>query len=205
MLAGELAGTDPIRGRGLLDEAFSGLHGLAAEDSSGQRQDSVSNLMAELLPITERLEPDRLAERTWLAAASRRPLAREPKGEDLQGIFALAMLVARYDRGMAEVIAGAALERLPDLLGEPELSFGYVLSTIGKTLGAYDPRTIPPLLRALPDVERKPSARPDAWTAPAIKAQLRLSVAQILGYPYEARPREAGRIGNVYLPYRLGD
>ncbi|MEJ7636662.1 MAG: hypothetical protein WKF75_01425 [Singulisphaera sp.] len=204
-IADELAETNPIQARGLLDEAFAGLRKVAVDGRPGQGQDSVANLMAELLPIVERLDPGRLAERTWLVAASRPPSAQEPKAQEIEGTFALAMRVARYDRAIADVIIAAGLERLPDLLVESVGAYSNVIPTISKSLTAYDPRAIAPLLRALPDAARKPPPKSDTWTAASIESQLRLAAAQSLGLPNEARPRDAVRIGLFTLPYRLGN
>jgi hypothetical protein len=203
-IADELASTNPIQARGLLDEAFAGLRELAIL-RPGQGQNYIANLMAELLPVVERVDPKRLAERTWLVAASRDPAPRELMAQELERTFALAMLVARYDRAIANVIASAYLERLPDLLAESEGSYGGIAMTIWKNLTAYDPRAIAPLLRALPDAARKPPSRNDTWTAASIESQLRLAAAQILGFPSAARPSEAGRFGSYTLPLRLGD
>ncbi len=204
-IADALAETDPIQARGLLDEAFAGLRKVAVDGRPGQGQDSVANLMAELLPIVERLDPGRLAERTWLVAASRPPSVQEPKAQELVGTFALAMRVARYDRAIADAIAAAGLERLPDLLLESVGDYSNIIPTVFKNLTAYDPRAIAPLLRALPEAARKPPPRRDTWTAASIESQLRLAAAQILGVPVEARPREAGRVGSFTSPYHLGD
>jgi hypothetical protein len=205
-MANELATADPDRARGLLDESYAGLRKIAVGGRPGQGQDSVSNLMAELLPVVERVDPGRLAERIWLAAASRPPSTREPNAQELQGMFALAMLVARYDRAIADAIARAGLERLPDLLVESAAaSYGNAIPMISKNLTTYDPRAIAPLLRALPDAARKPPPKPDTWTAASLESQIRLAAAEILGFPPAARPREAGRIGYATLPYRLID
>ncbi|HEV3121319.1 MAG TPA: carboxypeptidase-like regulatory domain-containing protein, partial [Isosphaeraceae bacterium] len=59
-IAGELAKTQPVQARELLDEAYSGLRKIAVEGRPGTGLNSVANLMAELLPNVERLEPERL-------------------------------------------------------------------------------------------------------------------------------------------------
>jgi hypothetical protein len=204
-IAGELAKTNPIQARGLLDEAFAGLRKFATDDGPGQGQDAVANLMAELLPIVERLDPERLVERTWLVAASRPPSVQEQSPRELEGTFALAMRVARYDRAIADLIASAGIERLPDLFVESIGSYDGGIPALLKNLTAYDPRAIAALLRSLPDAVRKPPHRYDNWTPPSIESQLRLAAAQILGFPNQARPREAGRSGNDTLLYRVGD
>ena len=158
--------------------------------------------MAELLPVVERLDPERLAERIWLVAASRAPSVPEPTPFEVAETFALAMRVARYDRAVADVIAAPALERCPTCWPTRSAPTAPPLRPILKSLAVYDPRAIAPLLRDLPDAARKPPPKANAWTAASFEAQLRLAAAQILGLPNEARPREAGRVGDRSLPYR---
>ena len=148
--------------------------------------------MAQLLPVVERVDPERLAERTWLVAASRSPSSREPQPQELERTFALAMLAARYDRAIADAIASADLERLPDLLAESDGFHGNLIAIIAEDLTAYDPRTIAPLLRALPDAARKSLPGHGTWTAVSVESQLRLAAAQMLGSPGAARPTKAG-------------
>jgi hypothetical protein len=193
-LAGELATSNPVEARRMLDEAFAGLRQFVIENGYPTRgPGSVANLMAKLLPIVEQLDPDRLAERVWLVAASRAPAVQEPTVEDLEGTFALAMRIARYDRAIADVIAAGGLERLPDLLGESAGQYKHNIPTILKNLTAYDPRAITPLLRALPVAARKPGPKHDTWRAASLESQVRLTAAQVLGFPHEARPNGAGR------------
>ena len=160
--------------------------------------------MAELLPIVERLDPDRLAERTWLAAACRPPESREPGPHELARTFALAMLIGRYDRAMADVIVGAGRERLPDVVAD-STGGESVIPTAVKCLTAYDPRVISRVLQALPETARKPPPRRDQSMPGSMESQVRLAAGQILGFPSEARPIEAGRVGETTLPYRLGE
>jgi hypothetical protein len=61
------------------------------------------------------------------------------------------------------------------------------------------------LLRALPDAARQPPHQNMTWTVGSIESQLRLAAAQILGFPYVARPREARRLGYLASDYRLDD
>jgi hypothetical protein len=204
-MAGELAASRPMEARGLLDQAFAGLRRIAVDGQPGRGQDSVAHLMAELLPIVQRLDPDRLAERTWMAAACRRPTVREPGPNELEETFALAMLVAGYDRAMADVIVAAGLERLPDVLADSSGAHGYVIATAVKSLTAYDPRVIGRLLQALPDAARQPPPRRDQSTPGSMESQIRLAAGQILGVPSKARPIEAGRIGDTMSPYSLDE
>ena len=178
LIADELAKTNPVEARRLLDEAFTGLRKIAVEGNQGQRQDSAANLMAELLPVVERLDPERLAERIWLAAASRAPSVPEPNTREVEGTLALAMLVARYDRAIAAGIATPEIERLPDLLVASIGRYDSAIATIFKSLTAYDPRAIGPMiLRPFPTRPgshrprrtpgRPPALRPSfAWPPP---------------------------------------
>ena len=205
MIAGEFYETNPILARELLDEAFAALRKIAVDGWRGSGPESVANLMAELLPVVERLDPERLAERIWMVAACRPPSVQEPNVRDLEGMFALTMLVARYDRAIADVIVGAGLERLADLIGDSVGSFVNVPLSVCKTLTVHDPRAIVPLLQTLPDASRQPPTLPNTLTTASIESQIRLAAAQILGFSKEARPREAGRIGNRTLAYREVD
>ncbi|WP_406698712.1 carboxypeptidase-like regulatory domain-containing protein [Singulisphaera sp. Ch08] len=195
--------TNPVEARRLLDEAFVGLRQLAVKRNSGQGRDTtVATLMAELLPVVERLDPERLTERIWLVAASRAPSILEPNTQEVEGELTLPMLVARYDRAIAVVFATPVLERFPDLLVDSIERYRSTTATLFKSLAVYDPRAIVPMLQALPDAARKPGHKADAFTAASLEAQLRLAAALILGFPSEARPREAGRVGDQIQPFR---
>ncbi len=207
-IAGELAGSDPDTARKLLDEAFAGLRTIAVEGRTGQRQESIANLMADLLPIVERIEPDRLAERIWLVAGSRAPTpsaSRSPMAGDVEATFALAMLVSRYDRAIADAIAASMVERLPDLMADTSQFYSTINPETFKNLAAYDPRTVAPILRALPDAARKAVINTNDQPTISSEAKLRLAAAEILGFPNRARPREAGRQGNLPSSYRVDD
>ena len=206
-IAGELAGSDPEAARKLLDEAFARLRTSAVEGRTGQRQESIANLMADLLPIVERIEPDRLAERIWLIVGSRAPTpsaAQSPRADNVEATFALAMLVSRYDRAIAGAIAASLVERLPDLMADTSQFYSTINSETFKNLAAYDPRTIAPILRALPDAARKVVISTNDQPTLSSEAMLRLAAAEILGFPNRTRPWEAGRQGNP-PSYRIRD
>jgi len=203
-IAEELAETNPTQARGLLKEAFNSLRKIAVNAVPGQGQIPVANLMAELLPIVERLEPDRLAERIWLIVASRPPSVQNLNVQHMEEAIVLAMLVSRYDRAIADVIAAPVLERLQDLLiDDSTRPYNASIPTICKSLTTYDPRAISLLLRGLPDPLRKPPPKLDAGTAASFEFQFRQAAAEILGFSPGARPREASRIGDLTSPYRL--
>ncbi len=70
-MAAELAERDPAEARELLDEAYAGLRKVADVQDGKEAHLSVSCVMGGLLPLVERLEPDRIEERLWLTAACR--------------------------------------------------------------------------------------------------------------------------------------
>ena len=207
LMAEELAATYPDQARKLLDEAYVGLRRMATESplAAGANYASASIWMAQLLPISERLEPDRLAERIWLTLASRGPSVPEPKTQEVQETIVLAMLLARHDRAIAGAVVAATLERLPDLLVESVGSYNNSNATTFRALAAYDPKAVAALILALPDPARKPAPKRDTWTAASVEAQVRLAAAEMLGFPPEARPREALRGGNYPWPSLRGD
>ena len=131
LMASELAATDPAQARGLLDEAFAGLRKVA--DRAGRQGHSippVSCVMAELLPMVERLEPDRLEERLWLAAACRASLAEQPDMNAVQarrdpGDARLAVRPRdgrRHHRTGPRTFAGAARRFVPAILRQQRVT-----------------------------------------------------------------------------------
>ena len=208
LMAGELAGTDPDRARKLLDEAFAGLRTMATSQpgAAGANYASASVWMARLLPVVGRIDPDRLAERIWLAAASRGPTTAEPKAQEVQEAVVLAMLLARFDREIASTVIAGTLERLPDLIADPASSSdNNANATTFRALAAYDPRAVVALIRSLPEWARKPPPRHDTWTAASVESRIRIAAAEMLGIPAGARPDEAIRGGNYPWPNLRGD
>ena len=189
LIAADLAASDPTGARKLLDEAFVRLREVAGSGRESTAR-PVPNIMAAALPIVARIEPDRLEERLWLAAACRPPLAEQPQAHDVHERILLAMLVSRYDRAMAAAIVVPALERLPELLADPSGPHFDRLAVI-QAVAAHDPRSIAVILEALPDSARKPPAERDDWTGASIEAQVRLAGAQMLGLPVEERRDKA--------------
>jgi len=200
LMASELTAIDPAKARGLLDEAFAGLRELANKGSGNDHYPAVSYVMGELLPLVERLEPDRLEERLWLTAACRASLAEQPDMDAVRARVILAMLVSRYDRAMAAVISAAALERLPELLTDQSGVY-FTNATPIPALAAYDPRAVVALIKALPDSARKVPDQKDPWHTSSIDAQLRLAAAEILGLPVEERRQKT--TGRNYQPRTL--
>jgi len=105
LMAKALADTDPERARGLLESAFQGMETLA----DGPRRERFTNdcaMAPSLLPLAERIAPERLEEYLWRAIALRAP-RYEPDsrpGPDTPALIAdggLAYYVARYDPDLA--------------------------------------------------------------------------------------------------------
>lgn len=204
LLADELAETDPAGARALLDEAYAGLRRVAAEGRDQAGVESAANLMAELLPAVERIDPDRCAERAWLAASVRKATSQEPRAPEIEGVLALAMAISRYDRPLGAVIADPILEILPDLFTLTVEPYGNAAATIAKALAAYDPRAVAPLLRALPNSARQERKMNDSTRIVSLETLIRLGAAEVLGVPPGAgRAKEAGRVGDLASPYRL--
>jgi hypothetical protein len=189
-MASEQTRINPAVARRLLDEAFAGLLALA-RNAGEQPRLSAPVLMAALLPVVERIDPPRLAERVWLAASCRPPREQEPDGDAVADLAALAMLVSRYDRAAADAIAAPALERLPMLTGPMALQGDWEPRVVG-LIAAYDPRAIAALIGA-GKTERKGAA--------TVQAAARLAAAEMLGRPIGERRRAANE-QSVY-PFNL--
>jgi hypothetical protein len=184
----------------MLDEAFDGLRKLATEGNGDQSNPPASGVMAELLPLVERLEPDRLAERIWLVASCRSPSVEVMNSYTVQDRMTLAMRISRYDRAIAAAIMAPALERLPELLADPAGNSFYSMSPI-MALAVYDPRLVVAMLQALPDSARKVPEKKDTWNSATIDAQVRLAAAEMLGLSIEER-RQKSIVGS-YHPWPL--
>ena len=190
LLASELAESDPVRARQLLDEAFSRLHKVSTEQKDYSPIPPISCVMAELLPMIERLEPDRLGERLWLAAGCRTSIQEQPDMFAIDERVILAMLVSRYDRAMPAVIIAPALDRLPELLADTSRN-DFNNGPAFKALAAYDPRVVLALLRSLPESARKAPEKAESWNAASLDARVRIAAAQMLALPVEQRPHRA--------------
>jgi hypothetical protein len=201
-MADDLAEADPERARALLDEAFAGLREIASGHHSNWELDSLPSLMAELLPVVERVDPDRLAERIWLLAASRSSDLHAEEAMNLLEASATAALVARYDRKIADVIAASVMEHFSATAKDTEPD---LVMAIVRNLTVYDPRAIPRLLRSLPDSARKPQNQRNGRTFASIEDQVRLAAAQVLGVPPEARPAEIRPSAPWRSPYLVAE
>jgi hypothetical protein len=189
LLAADRVATDPAGARKLLDEAFDRLRKVPTETHIYRSYDpGVANRMAALLPLVERIDPDRLEERLWLAAC-RAPLFEYDVLRRLRTPVILAALVARYDRTMAAVIIAPSLDRIPGLLADAS-GFPFRESTGIKALAAYDPRAVAALVRDLPASARRAPEPRNGWQDASIDAQIRLAAAEALGLSVEERYRK---------------
>jgi hypothetical protein len=203
LMAAELAETDPAGARRLLDEALDRLRQVAGQERPNQ-QPWDSNVIAALLPVVERIDPDRLEERLWLAAACAAPMAERTFPDPALAPVVLAALVARYDRAMAEALIAPVLPRLPGLLADPYGGFSPNPAEITKALAAYDPRAVTALLRDLPASARRVPEPKNDWNRASLDTQVRLAAAEALGLPVNERYRQflGGILG--HLPSRRG-
>jgi hypothetical protein len=190
LLAGARAEPDPAGARALLDEALDGLRTVAEASLDRPAFPPVSLVIAGLLPLVEHLEPDRLPERLWLAAACR-PGRPEPiDANRVRELLGLAALVARYDREMADVIYGAVRDRLPELAGQEYggglVGYGGFGSPL-PLLAAYDPHALVALIERLPASARVARDNGQPWVSPSLENQARFAGAEVLGLPPAAR------------------
>jgi hypothetical protein len=199
LLAADRVEIDPLGARKLLDEAFDRLQKVASEGRSGS-DPQASTRMAALLPLVERIDPDRLEERLWLAAANRAPLFEHMFLNQLQEPVVLAALVARYDRAMAAAIIAPALDRIPGLIMDA-FGFSYYQSILIKALAAYDARAVTALVGDLPASARRAPEPRNNWQRASVDAQIRLVAAEALGLSVEERYRRilGGHLGRSPL------
>jgi hypothetical protein len=150
--------------------------------------------MAGLLPLVERLQPDRVAERLWLAVACRPARAEPMEANQVASLLALAMQVSRYDREMAAVIYAPAEARLPEMSGQ-EYGGGLFNNGFGhnalKLLAAYDSHALTSLIEHLPESARVTKDDGQGWPFANVEIQARLAGAEMLGQPPEARRHAA--------------
>ena len=207
LMAGALGDSDPAAARSLLDEAFTALRATSEQARGGPTSPSIACVMAGLLPTVAEVDPARLAERTWLAASCR--AYRAPATPPSMNIYqerpalledaAVAVLVAPYDRRLAEVVAAPIFERLPGLAVEPE-NLGEDGVRLFQAVAAYDPRRVVPLLAALPEVAKVTRKDANGWTRISLDARARLAAAEILGQPTSTRARAALRFIEMRWP-----
>jgi hypothetical protein len=189
LIASDRAAAEPVVARGLLDEAFAGLTKLARA-AEGETNPSAATLMAALLPVVEKIDPERVAERLWLAASCRPLRLQEPSAEAVLSDAILALRASRYDRAMAAVVVAPVFDRLPVLLDRTDGQAFHDIRVF-QVLAAYEPRAISRLIPALPAAARRTERNPNGYPSVAPEALARLAAARMLGMPIDVRRREA--------------
>jgi hypothetical protein len=173
-LADGLAATDRTSALAALDQALREIDSIDVHDPY-RRYDS--NPAVSILPLVERIAPDRVAEVFWRAVALHAP-ADDPRSE-FGGDYPLAsevMLLSRYDREVAATLFEpiAAYVRSRALRGEQDVALAAL-----HALACLDPRN------AVAVVESLPPARTLKIGEPANYA--RYDLAEILAMPPERR------------------
>jgi Carboxypeptidase regulatory-like domain len=196
LIASDRAATEPAVARGLLDEAFAGLTKIARA-AEGETNPSAATLMAALLPVVEKIDPERVAERLWLAASCRPSRLQEPSAEAVLSDAILALRASRYDRAMAAALVAPVFDRLPVLLDRTD-GWGFQDTQVFQVLAAHDPRAISRLIPTLPATARQAQRNPNGYPSVAPEALARLAAGRMLGMPIDVRRREA--TGSFHAP-----
>ncbi|WP_165227869.1 MSCRAMM family protein [Aquisphaera insulae] len=192
-----LADSRPDEARKLLAQVFDQFQGARAAPRRALEIGS-ARAMAALLPLVERIEPDRLAERFWQAVAARVPLSAEDRGSTLQAVAVLAAALARYDAEAARVVARPVEDAILELSGRVPDGSMVVLPNVVGPLGCVDPEAIAAIVRRIP-ADRE-TARTFFFRAPRDQVQTiristrsisRLALARMLGFPIDRRRRAA--------------
>lgn len=194
--------TDPAAARRLLDEAVDGL--IAAGRDGRQREcyPPLSLVLAGVLPLAGRLEPERVDELAWRAASLRMPRYENPSGpafgsdaHQAVNLAALAVLTDPFDREVARVVAAPVLDRIDEMAVESNY-WGVNVSDLLRLLASYDPAAFERRLAGLPPTARRP---PSAGAGPALDTRARLETARLLSLPPALRTGEA--LGSLFTPW----
>lgn len=195
-----LADSDPATARALLRESVEKLVRLEYSPASPP---SPAVLLARLLPLVARLDPDRASSCMWLALSRRSPLPvreRPPvmayAGRRYLDLAELAALTSRYDRAAAEVVFAPVAARLPGLVDAP-WGLGQEGPPTFRAAGTFDARAARVLLDALPEDPTPPKRPPGVMIASDFrhhsKTDARAALAEILAAPPRLRIRELFR------------
>jgi hypothetical protein len=173
-LADGLAATDPKGAQHTLDHA---LHEIDCVDPRDSSRAAEVNPAVSILPLVERIAPERLAEVFWRAVALY-PEVEDPRidfGQDLASASE-ALLLARYDREVAATLFEpfAAYTRRLSLRNSSDIN-----TTILLARAALDPRGGAALVESLPPARTLDIVDPANWA--------RYSVAEQLAEPPERR------------------
>jgi protocatechuate 3,4-dioxygenase beta subunit len=153
MMALALAGQDRKTALGLLDEAYATLAAQSATASERWYKEEECVQAAGLLPVVERLAPERLPEFVWRALALRRARSSGAGLANDSGALgadcALALLLARYDRALARALLAPAVEFLK--LGNGRVGYDWAGDVLPAALALSDPEWALELSKSLLD------------------------------------------------------
>ena len=182
MMALVLSTSDRDTAAGLLDEAMKLLIALdgSGDESGGYAEPAVT--AAVLLPVAEVIDPGRVSEVLWRALSLRRPRCDVEHREvrRLGAEAATAMMVARYDRTVANALLGPILDRLPRLIAG---GVSYFPEPLFVAPVVVDPRRAVALIEGLPEVSNPRNS--SDWT------EQRWRVAEMLALHGAGRWRRA--------------
>jgi hypothetical protein len=174
-LADGLAPADRTAAFEALDRA---LREIDAIDAGDRNRDSERNPAASILPMVERIAPERVAEVFWRAVAMSAP-GDDPRNDFGRSDGALpseAALLSRYDREVAKV------------LFEPVAAFASsrairdaddIIPAVVVALSCLDPRSAVEVIERLPAAKTPGVGEPTNWA--------RITAAEILAKPPEPR------------------
>jgi hypothetical protein len=150
MMALALSEKDKEAAVSLLDEALASLVARAgSEKENYANSQSAAATTALLLPVAERIDPGRVSETHWRALALRGPRCDDEHEEvgRLGSEAVTAMMVARYDRSVAQVLLGPILDRLARLIAG---GVSYLPDPLFEAPAVIDPRRAVALVESLP-------------------------------------------------------
>lgn len=188
------AATDPDRARLLLRETVEHLNQPNPELA---RWGSSSLVLARLLPLIAKVDPDRAPDAFWRALSLRASLPVVPERgfvspqtrQQYLELTKLAALIGRYDHAAAEVVFAPVASRLP-LIDEQHWGLAAEGPAIFLAAGAFDARAAKALLDALPEDPTPPPASNVIRASDhrhRSKAQARIALARSLGLPRALR------------------
>ncbi|MGC8641920.1 MAG: carboxypeptidase-like regulatory domain-containing protein [Isosphaeraceae bacterium] len=168
-LADGLVDVDPAGARAALDRAIHGLDDDAANRASGSPEPCPS---ASILPLCERIAPERVSEIFWRAVAEQ-PAGDDPR-DDFGGDHALvenALLLARYDRTVAATLFApvAAYIRSAPSRWDYDMTPTTVLA-----LACIDPRNAAAVIERLPRSSSLDINEPTNWAIQTLAEHLAL-------------------------------
>ncbi len=174
LMAQEIVATDKPTAIRLIDEAYAVLDQLAVAGERRVYPEGLVEMAAALLPIVERVEPDRLAEFLGRTLALRPARGDQTDRDEIVNVMtttALAMMVARYDRLLAAQLLEPELHKIGGRRVLSAMDQGW---RVLAALALIDPRRAVEQVEALPD-DPAPGTDPEA-----AKNQARIYVAKML-------------------------